>query len=90
MNNQNQTSPKSKQFQEELNELLKKYQYTLVAEITVTKTGIVPQIIIRDVLPPRNNPQPTESAVGAIAVKKFSEEEIKEIDKKVKKLKSKK
>jgi len=57
MNTQNQSSnPKAQQFQEELNGLLKRYQYTLIPEIVVTKNGILPQIMIRDIVPAKNTP----------------------------------
>jgi len=48
-------TPKAQQFTEEFNTLLEKYQYTLDAEIQVTTKGIMPVIIIRDVLPPKGN-----------------------------------
>lgn len=78
MNNQNQTSPKAKQFAEELDELMKKYQYTLVAELDVKKTGLVPYIAIHEIVPPKGNPVVTAPVVeetpggasGAVVIKK--------------------
>lgn len=49
-------TPKAKQFNEELNELLGKYQYTLVPELQTTVGGIKPIISIKDVLPPKEKP----------------------------------
>ena len=55
---QNQPSPKAKQFNEELNELCKKYQYVLVPQLKVTASGIVPWLAIRDIVPPKQNEKP--------------------------------
>lgn len=84
----NQTAnPKAKQFSEELQTLLAKYQYRLIPELDITKNGLVPVISIVDVLPPKGNGLPPATITPT--VKKFSEEEIKDIDEKVKKLKKK-
>ena len=55
MNNQTSITPKTKQFQNELDELLKKYQYQLVPKIKSTDNGILPWIAIFDVVPPKNS-----------------------------------
>jgi len=93
MNTKSQ-SPKTKQFSEELTALLAKYQYRLLPKLQVTEDGMLPTITIVDVLPPKGivpaeTVEPGEGTSGAIAVKKFSEKEIKEIDEKVKKMKNK-
>lgn len=53
MNTIETTSAKSKQFIEELNSLLGKYQYTLVPQLKTTPAGIIPVLTICDVLPPK-------------------------------------
>ena len=55
MKDNNTQSPKSKQFHEELQSLLDKYQYTLIAKIKTNENGIIPWIAISEVLPPKGN-----------------------------------
>lgn len=54
---------KLSQFNEELNELLKKYQYTLLPKIRVAEDGIVPWVAIHDVIPPKETPKTKETKV---------------------------
>jgi len=75
-------SPKAKQFNEEMNILLDKYQYRLLPKLQVTEDGMIPIISIIDVLPLKGTNE-------KIAVKKFTDKEIKDIDEKVKKMKKK-
>lgn len=48
-------TPKAQQFTQELQALLNKYQYLLDAEIQVTTKGVLPIIVIKDVLPPKGD-----------------------------------
>lgn len=45
--------PKLSQFLEELNELLERYQYNVVAQLSVTPKGIVPTLSIANRIPPK-------------------------------------
>lgn len=44
-------SPKVKQFMDEFNELLERYQYQLVPTLSYQKTAIIPVINILDIVP---------------------------------------
>ena len=50
---QNQQSPKLKQFTDELNELLKKYQYQMTPQLNFNKNGITPVLLVIDIVPPK-------------------------------------
>lgn len=63
------TSPKAKQFQEELQSLLDKYQYKLNPQLSFTKQGIIPVFSLEDVLPEKGIPLVVEE-VKKIKTKK--------------------
>ena len=67
MKPQDLANPKAKQFTEELNELLAKYQYQLDPQITVTTKGVVPIVVLKEVVPPKG-----KIAVEVPVVKKHS------------------
>lgn len=50
---QKTTDPKLLQFTEELNELLERYQYMLLAQLRVTANGIAPYIATVNKIPPK-------------------------------------
>jgi len=53
MPNTSTADPKFAQYLEELNTLNEKYQYSLVAKIKVTETGITPYLAKIDLVPPK-------------------------------------
>lgn len=71
---ENNTSPKAKQFSEELNELLAKYQYSLVPKVQYTENGIIPWMAIVEVIPPK-------TVTPAQNINKEPKEEVNKITK---------
>lgn len=54
-NSQNKISPKLKQFQEELNSLLERYQYVLRPEVSYRPAGIVAILTVADRVPDKKS-----------------------------------
>ena len=49
-------NPKLKQFTEELNTLLDKYQYQMTSQLSFTKNCIIPVLSVLDKVPPKTPP----------------------------------
>jgi len=52
-----EVDPKAKQFNEELNELCDRYQYTLQPSLNVRPDGILPTLTIVNRVPPKQTPK---------------------------------
>ena len=72
----NPDSPKVKQFIEEMNSLLEKYQYTIRATIVTATTGIFPALTLVDTVPTKTSPKEDTPIVGS-PVRKIIKKETK-------------